>query len=167
MRAEEVDRIISISTPLVQLIIRFAVITGLRQKDIISFKHSQLSEEGLEVEQSKTGKKYLIEWNDALRQVVSEASDLGIVSDYLFPLKNEKPYKTAGFGAVWQNLMNTAMSKGIVTERFTFHDLRAMAVTNAYEKLGLQAASDIAGHSDTRMTKRVYVRNKNKVKLPD
>ena len=63
--------------------------------------------------------------------------------------------------------MNTAMSKGIVTDRFTFHDLRAMAVTNAYEKLGLQAASDIAGHSDTRMKKRVYVRNKNKVKLPD
>ena len=53
----------------------------------------------------------------------------------------------------------------LIDESFSFHDLRAMAVTNAFEKRGLEYASKLAGHSGTAITKRVYVRSKNKIQL--
>jgi integrase len=164
---DEVNAILSIAPEIIQLIIKFAVITGLRRSDILNFKRSQISDEGLDITQSKTGKNYIIEWNDTLHEIIEQAKKIKPDNIYLFPARNGKPYRPEAFKAAWTTLVNKAINAGLLQERFTFHDLRAMAITNAYEKLGLQAASDIAGHADTRITKRVYVRNKNKVKLPD
>ena len=167
VKVDEVNVIFSMASEAMQLIIKFAVITGLRRSDILNFKRSQISDDGLDVTQSKTGQSYLIEWNSGLHDIVERAKIIMPDSDYLFPGKNGKLYRSETFKSAWKVLINKAISDGLLQERFTFHDLRAMAITNAYEKLGLQAASDIAGHTDTRITKRVYVRNKNKVKLPD
>ena len=56
------------------------------------------------------------------------------------------------------------MAKGILKEKFTFHDIRAMAVTDMNNTHGLKAAQELAGHSTDRMTKRVYVRGITKWK---
>ena len=167
VQAEEVAAILSIASPIMQSIIEFAVITGLRQKDILNFKRSQIIDEGLDVKQSKTGKSYIIEWNSALINIVNTAKQTRPDSVYLFSQVGGKPYTSSGFQSNWKRLIDKALQLKLISERFTFHDLRALTVTNAYEKLGLQAASDIAGHSGTSITKRVYVRNKSKVKLPE
>jgi integrase len=164
--AEEMEAILKIAPELMKIIIKFAITTGIRQHDILNFRLSQITDEGLEVIQHKTGKGYIIEWNDMLHSIILEAKKYSS-SEYLFTIQEGKPYTSSGFKSAWQRLMRKAIRQGLIEEKFTFHDLRAMTVTNAYEKLGLQAASDIAGHSDTRITQRVYVRNKNKVKLPE
>ena len=70
----------------------------------------------------------------------------------------EKVFKAAS-ACLLLRLIKKALDEDLIAEPFRFDDLRAVAVTNAYEKMGLQAASDVAGHTGTALTKRVYVRS--------
>jgi len=47
----------------------------------------------------------------------------------------------------------------MIAEPFTFHDIRARAITDKEEAEGLRAARDLAGHKTTRQTED-YVRNR-------
>ncbi len=79
-------------------------------------------------------------------------------SSYLFCILKGTSYTTYGFNTLWQRLMRKALSLGTLKERFTFHDIRAMAVTHTAEQHGLKAASEAAGHASEHITKRVYIR---------
>jgi integrase len=59
---------------------------------------------------------------------------------------------------MWQRLMAKALGKGV--ERFTFHDLRAMA---AGKKKSLEAARSLLGHASSDTTKRHYMREGEEV----
>lgn len=48
------------------------------------------------------------------------------------------------------------LERGIIQENLTFHDLRAKC---ASDKKNLQSASELLGHTDQAMTRRVYKRN--------
>ena len=165
--SDEIKAIFSIAKPVMKLIIEFAITTGLRQKDILNFRRSQIIDDGLDVTHSKTGKSFLIEWNDRLRRLIAKAVEASGNHDYLFLNEGNTPYTSSGFQSNWKRLIKKALDEDLITEPFRFHDLRAVAVTNAYEKMGLQAASDVAGHTGTALTKRVYVRSKQRMKLPE
>ncbi len=69
-----------------------------------------------------------------------------------------KPYTSGGFQAIWQRLMKKAVggsTPGVIAERFTFHDLRAKSLSDAKS---LEEAQKRGGHSDSKMTQRVYRR---------
>lgn len=136
------------------------VTTGIRQGDILKLKLSDIKPEGLPVKQSKTGKKQIFEITPALKNAIDMAKSHPRQADSLYIIANEKgqPYTSSGFKSNWQRLMNNAMKRGVIHERFTFHDLRAKAGSDH------DNAQRLLGHQSPATTKRVYERKPDKVK---
>ncbi|USE78953.1 tyrosine-type recombinase/integrase [Cupriavidus gilardii] len=75
---------------------------------------------------------------------------------YLFPNRHGTAYTAAGFKAMWGKIMNAALEEKVITDRFTFHDLRAYYATTHKAERG--ALPDL--HANPAITARVYDRNK-------
>ena len=147
-----------------QLLLDFAYLTKLRQTEILNIERKNITDAGILVFISKNNRYDMIEWTDALRDNVNAAIQLASNSLYLFPNQKSERYTSDGFKANWQRLIKKAENLGVIDQRFTFHDIRAMAVTYTANKEGIEAASLAAGHSSTTITKRVYVRSIQKRK---
>lgn len=149
-----------LANPMMGFAMDLALITGMSQKDILRLERKQLLEDGIFFERAKTGKGQLIEWNDDLRAVVA-----GILKTepqlrrVLICTEAGKPYTSGGFQAIWQRLMKKAVGStpgsGVIQTRFTFHDIRAKSLSDAKS---LEEAQKRGGHSDSKLTQRVYRR---------
>ena len=150
------------SSLLIQNMMDFAYITKLRRSEILSIRLSDITDEGIKVYASKTKTDYIVLWSDKLRALVTKIKadrNTKRASLYLFANGRGLPYSPDGFSAIWQRYMAKALTSGKLKERFTFHDIRAMAVTYTAKHEGLKAASLSAGHSSESITSRVYVRD--------
>ncbi len=148
-----------LATDRMQIAMDLAVLTGLRQGDILSLTRDNVTKEGLLVHTSKTEKLLLIEWSPELKKAVRRARQLKPrVRLPLLCTRQGKRYSSSGFKANWQRLMGKAVEKGI--DRFTFHDLRAKSASDD----SLAAASDRLGHTNREITRRVYRRKPEKVR---
>lgn len=87
-----------------------------------------------------------------------------IPREYVVRTRAGRPYTSEGFRACWQRVMNHAMRIGVIAERFTFHDLRAKAVSDSNT---LQQAFEGAGHSNMSMTRGTYDRAERPVAAPE
>jgi len=77
-----------------------------------------------------------------------------VASMYLIYNRHGQPYTSNGFKAMWQRLMKIWVEKG--NERFTFHDLRAKAVTDMIEDG--RKTSELTGHRTESIPAKVYDR---------
>lgn len=154
----------NMSPPLVQLMMDFAYLTGQRIGDILKIKLSDLCELGISIKQNKTGAKIMIEWTSELKTCVDQVKMLprsNIYSMTLFCNKKGAPLTYDGFSSVWDRVMKKALAENRIQEKFTFNDFRAKSGSDAQT---VQHASDLLGHTDSRITKRVYIRTYKKVK---
>jgi integrase len=118
--------------------IRMACITGIRLGDLVRITDENRTEEGFYYRQGKTGRKMLIEWTEPLWEAA-----------YAPPVSYE------GFTTAWQRLQKKALEKGL-QERFTFHDLRAKAGSEAIDWR-------LLGHTDRGTFERIYNRKPIKI----
>jgi integrase len=163
----------------VQIAMDLALITGQRQGDLLTLRNDQIHEKGIDFQQGKTGKKITIPFvppteeepnpYDPLKEVLARANALlpMIPKTYVIrtmPRKSFKegqkpkggqPYTCEGFRAIWQRGMAKAMKRGVLMERFTFHDIRAKCVSDS---ASLEDAMTRAGHQSMSMTRSVYDR---------
>lgn len=157
----EFELVRSLAPAMVQIAMDLALHTGLRRGDILALTRDQVTDEGLGVATSKTGKRMVISWSDELREIVERAKAIEPqVRRHLVCTRSGKPYSGNGFNSVWQRVMAKALERGLV-ERFTFHDLRGKSASDDE----LEAASKRLGHADPRITQRVY-RRKAEVVTP-
>lgn len=135
-----------------------AYLTGKAQGQIIKLKRQQLQDEGILFEKRKRGAATLVIWTRRLRLAVKASLAMPATSEPLYIVHNQsgQPYTSAGFKALWHRLMGEWCALG--NERFTFHDLRAMAVT-VLEDQG-RRSSDLTGHRQEATVKRVYDRRR-------
>jgi integrase len=135
----------------------FQYLTALRQGDILAMRLDQLKEDGVVVKVSKSGKPIMFEWTDALHQSVKRIKGLArpIRGLHLFCTRRGRAYSSSGFRSIWQRHMRAAIQKGVLTARFTTHDIRAKTATDAGN---VERASELLGHSDKRVTERHYMR---------
>lgn len=156
----EHDAVMSTAPPAARVAVQLAVLTGQRQGDILRLQRSALTADGVLFRQGKTGKRLLVEWTDALREAVDAALALpreGVASTYLIVQRSGQPYSSSGFQSLWQRHIRACHDQGLISERFTFHDLRA--------KAGSDGSDDrLLGHSDARLMRRVYQRTPERVK---
>lgn len=169
---EEIDTALNIpfksrGVVIAKLHIRLKLMTGLRRKDILQLKLSDIREDGIHVQPSKTkkssGKRLIIEWDKGgeLRAVVDEILRIPprrIGDSPLFVTRDGKSYinakgKARAFDNLWQRFMKKVESTGI--ERFQERDLRAKVASDSDSLL---EASERLGHADTAITQRVYRR---------
>ncbi|MGE5319651.1 MAG: tyrosine-type recombinase/integrase [Hyphomicrobiaceae bacterium] len=156
----EYRAVYAIAPAIVRAAMEIAVITGMRQGDILALKRSDLTEAGIPVTQAKTGKKQIFEWTADLRAAVDQALGIerSIVSMWVFATTTGRRYSGSGFQTAWQRLMNHAIEQQIIRERFTFHDLRAKAGSEAED------GTRLLGHQNPATTRRIYERKPDKVK---
>lgn len=158
---EELLSVMQLCSPIIALAMDFAYITGQRRGDIIDLKHSQLIDDGVLIQQGKTGKKLIIEWSDDLRKCIDDVKKIRhIKSEYVFCTEQGTKYTGSGFGTLWKRGIEKALKSGAIKESFTFHDIRAKSASDTACK---KEASGRLGHSDTRITERVYLRKPTKV----
>jgi integrase len=76
--------------------------------------------------------------------------------EFLFPSRFDRPYSEQGFKSMFSRAMKDALAEKVVSQRFTFHDLRAHYATQHKRALG--ALPDL--HADPGTTARVYERSR-------
>jgi len=135
-----------------------AYLTGKAQAQILRISKTQITEDGISFGKRKRGAKTVVTWTPALRAAVNECSAMPskITSTFLIYAKDGQPYTSSGFQAVWQTMMIAWEKAG--NERFTFHDLRAAAVTAVTEKG--RRASELTGHKSEAVVMNVYDRRR-------
>lgn len=152
-----------VAPPNIQLLMDFAYLTGQRVGDILTIKLSDISEEGIKIEQNKTKTRIVIQWSDTLRTCVDRIRKLShssVSSFSLFSNTKGLPLLYDTFSTMWLKTMKKALANGVLKESFTFHDIRAKAATDSKNKID---ASALLGHTDIRLTERVYNRKAKKV----
>lgn len=149
--------------------IRLKLLTGLRRGDLLRLQQANMTKEGIEVTTSKTGKTVIYEWSELLRQAVADAMAARPTDNtsYLFCNKygrsyiNEQTGEASGWDSIWQRFMDRALSETRLKHRFTEHDLRAKAASDAGT---LEHARALLSHADAGITRRVYRRKPERVK---
>lgn len=115
--------------------ISLTVITGIRLGDLFRIGPDNITPQGFQYQQGKTGRRLLIEWDEG-----------GILKECAV----RPPVSYHGFTTAWQRLMGKALQVGL-EERFTFHDLRAKAGSEAEDWR-------LLGHTDRGTFERIYNR---------
>jgi len=158
----------SISSIVVQCAMEIAYIIGQRGADIFKILLTDLKEEGIELTQSKTfgrtHKKYLIPWTPELVACIDKIMSIPrkIRGLHLFCNRKGQPYSSEGFSCLWQKAINKAIQQDLIKERFTFQDIRAKAASDSEDA---EYASKLLGHANSAITKKVYMRKRQLIKL--
>lgn len=144
----------------VQILMDLAYITGQRRADLLSLTRNQVTDAGLLITQSKTGKKLLIEWTPDLRATVARAlAELpgpGVHSVYVICDTRGQRRRDAAFTTAWTRLMDKATAQGAISERYQFRDIRA--------KAGSDSDGKHLGHQNSATLHRHYKRLPEQVK---
>jgi len=145
--------------PLVRFVMDLAYLTAMRLGDLLNLNLDQLEEDGIRMEQRKTKKKLLIQWTPELQKTVNQLKQLRpkTAGFYLICNRRGEGYTASGFKSMWQKTIRGAHESGVIQKRFTFHDIRAKAGTDA-DDLG-QNAQKLLGHTTAKQTV-TYLRSK-------
>lgn len=135
----------------VQIVMDLAYITGQRRADLLSLQRHQITADGLLIQQSKTGKRLLLEWTPDLRSIINAAQQElpapGVQSVYIICDQRGQKRRDAAFTTAWTRLMDKAMKEGILAEKFQFRDIRAKAGSDSDGKhLGHQSPATLQRH---------------------
>jgi integrase-like protein len=150
-----------LANPRMQIAMDLARNIGQRRGDLLKLKHEDCTDEGIVIRQGKTGAGVLILWTPTLRRIIRAAKCLSpdIPREFVLRTGDGGPYTGSGFSAIWQRLIGKFVAAGGV--RFTFHDLRAKAGSDAET---LEMAQALLGHASPETTKRSYKRNLTRAK---
>jgi len=143
---------------MIQVAMKLALLTGLRQRDILDLQVRNWTKDGLMVTTNKTGKVLLFERTPELIEAINAAKSMreGFTSLYLICTEKGQPYSSSGFKSIWGRVMKKAIEDKNI-ERFQWRDIRAK--TGSEHETG-----DILGHQDPRIRERHYRRLPTKVR---
>lgn len=157
-----------------QAYIRLKLLTGLARSDLLRLREGEhLRDDGIHVTRhktaQKTGKTTIYEYSAVpeRREAVRQAKLVRpVLSPFLFSNRDGEGYideetgESHGFDSMWQRFMARVMKETKVTRRFTEHDLRAKAGSDAES---LEKARALLQHADSRTTQRIYRRKPERV----
>lgn len=142
----------ALAGPREQAMMDMAVLTGRAEGELLALHRRQLGADGIEFAARKRGRKVIIRWSAELRTVVDAIlADQPVASVWIICDKRGQRVLAETFRTAWGRLMTRAIDTGAMTERFTFHDLRAKAGSDS-------ATGEHLGHTSQAMLERVYRR---------
>lgn len=126
---EEFQAVYTLASDRMQCAMQIGRTTGMREGDMLKLGRQNGKPKGIEVTHGKTKKRILYQWNETTTAVWSRLIGLQgpVPTLYLFTGRRGRPLSESGFQTEWQRLMAKALAAGAIQERFTFHDIRAMA----------------------------------------
>lgn len=151
---QEFHAILAQCSEYMRCVFELAYMTGQRISDVLAIRLSDVSDEGIQFQQKKTGAKVLVSTSSDLRLIIARCKALPrqIRGMTLICNKKGKPVDYASVKAAW-----AVARKAAGVENVKIHDLRAKALTDT-KKQG-NNAQKLGGHSSERMTER-YLRNR-------
>ncbi len=146
----------NIASPLFKSLMDLAYVTAMRRGDLLSLKLSDLTDSGIRNNTNKDSKKILIKWTAELRQIINYAveNQANKSSEFLFCTRKGTMYTDKGIRSMWQRLIIKALRTNAISKRFTFHDIRRKAATDAENKNGREYARRLLGHTTQKMTEK-------------
>lgn len=172
-----------VSGKIMQGAMDLATTTGQREGDLLRLPCNDprvYTKEGIVFRPSKSKRRHprhgktiesaktvIIEWSDELHAVVDRLRSIGPrLRPTLICNQDGQSYTESGFRSNWHRLMTAAVegskrkdgswiTEPVLTESFTFHDLRAKRASDAED---LQEANDALAHDDMKTTQKVYRR---------
>lgn len=161
---EEFAALYAIVSPSVKIAMELALMTSQRQGDLLkaTWRQIDVTKRLMYFEQGKTGKKLAIRITPRFEELLVRARRIPPMLPRLHLIRRRDglPYTSEGFKALWQRWMGRALKRGVLKQRFTFHDLRAKCVS---DNKSIEAAMQLAGHTNMAMTRRVYDRGVREV----
>jgi len=157
VQMEEYQAVYNVMTPVIQCAMELARQTGLRLGDILSLnERDNLKDSGIYIVTGKTGRKMLFSWTDELKAVVERCKALRgkVRSMYLISTREGQKYTTRGFAGNWRKIMRKSVKP---ENRFQFRDIRALAADQS------KTPTELLGHTDEKITNRVYLRGPRNV----
>lgn len=151
---DEFVAVIERAPAVVAVMMALAYLTGQREGDIIRLRRDALTNDGIAFRQSKTGRRLIVKWTPALAWAVEQAGKLpqGAASSlWVVCRRDGQPYSPSGFQAIWQRHIRACHASGVIAERFTFHDIRAKAGSDAKD-------GQLLGHMDPKTLRKIYQR---------
>jgi integrase len=124
----ELDALLKVASPKMAKLIRFAYLTGMRQKDLIELKLTAATEDGIAYTSSKTKRRMLVGWSDELRGLWREIADDRIGAQPVFKTRAGGHYTSDGIRTEWAKVKAAAKVADV-----RFHDLRRKAGSDVDE----------------------------------
>ena len=160
------------SVNMVLAYLRLKMMTGMSRGDLLRLTSSHLTENGILIQRhktaKKTGKRTLYQWTPELRAAIDSAiATRPCLSPFLFcnargeGYLDEESGTAHGFSSVWGRFVERVMKETKVSRRFTEHDFRAKAASDADTA---DHARALLSHADINTTNRVYRRKPESVK---
>lgn len=154
----------------IQAYIELKYLTGLRQGDMLRLREYRGNiGDYLRITTQKTGKMIDLEVTPSLHTALMACMAVRPVhiAPYLFcnrrglPYFNEKTGEASGWQSNWQRFMDRLIATTAVSVRFTEHDIRAKAGSDAETK---ERAQQLLTHDSVATTVRAYRRQVEKVR---
>jgi|SRR6185369_2202760 len=143
-------------------------VTGMAKGDLLRIRPKEdFRDDGIHITRhktkKKTNKKTVYAWTAERRAAADYALSVRPVdiSPWLFCSKrgqsyiNEEKGTCSGFDSIWQRFMGRLLAETKITRRFTEHDIRAKASSDAPDD---ECARKMMSHATTAITRRVYRR---------
>lgn len=156
-------------TRMLQAYIKLKIAMPIRKGDMLRLNVNKFGKDSITVTQGKTGKTSIYTLNPERLEAIDacKAARPKDICQWLFcnrmgqPYFNDKEGTTSGFDSIWQRFMKRILEETKVTERFTEHDIRAKAGSDAKD---VEEARKLLGHETVAMTKKSYRRAPEVVK---
>lgn len=152
---DEFNAIYNKASPLIQVIMDLLYLTGQRIGDILAIKYSDITDDGLYVQQGKTKTRMILAWDKDLKTTVQKARAMHKsvkAMTFLIHKRNGEPYPYDYILKHWQKTCKLAEVADA-----NIHDIRAKAGTDAH-KAGMDSKA-LLGHK-SEATHQRYLRNK-------
>lgn len=163
----EFDAVYAIANERMRVAMDLAANIGQRRGDLLKIREEHITDEGINIDQGKTGAPLIVEWTPALRETVERARAMkpDIPKVYLLRTRTGQPYTSDGFKSIWQRLQRRALKKGIIQSRFKFHHLRKKAATDKADLTTEEEARDLLGHENVKTTRGKYLTHRKPKKV--
>lgn len=108
-----------------------AYLCRMRREEVVMLERKDITDKGIIVRRVKNSKTQLVLWTPRLRAAVKLARTLypNVLNRFLIHKKGGGGWTVNGLSGSWQKAFWRAYPDG-VDDRFTFHDLKAMGVTD-------------------------------------
>jgi len=127
--------------PLLAAVMEICLLTGQRIGDVLKMKRTDINDNGIFIEQEKTGQRLVISWSPSLRRAISQARALAGNVRGITLFSNQKG-GAASYYTIRDQWAKATATAGV--DDVHLHDLRAKAGTDA--KAAGQDSKALLGH---------------------
>ncbi|WP_271270264.1 phage integrase central domain-containing protein [Aliamphritea hakodatensis] len=129
----EYTAILKCSDPIIQAVMEISYCCAARVGDVLKLQANQLQQEGIYIQQGKTGKAQIKAWSPRLQAAINTAKSFQVISSVNQVIANEQgqPLTYAAFRARWLKAKALAQEAyPNLSFEFTFHDIKAKSISD-------------------------------------